>query len=98
MSLECLVAELDKWLARTAHCCLTEEIQKHQEMVGGLAGIECLLQAVFRDCRWFEISQFGKVGAFRVQHPNYIPGNRLLDYRLDDGIGHFDVADQRHDE
>ncbi len=43
MSLKGFVAELDEWLARAANSGLSEEIEKHEETVGCLAGVKGIL-------------------------------------------------------
>ena len=56
-----------------------EEVDEHEEAVGGAAGGVGFGEAVVRDGVGFHVAEFGAGGAFAVEHPDDVAGDGFFE-------------------
>ena len=101
MGIEELVTHLYKRLPRLPTAAidgLSEEVEKHKQTVGGLAGFERLLQSIPRDCVSLHVCKFRHVRTLAVKHPDDVARNSLSDDSQEQVLRHIGIADKDRDE
>lgn len=97
MGVEQVVADSDEGFSGHASGS-AEEVEEHEEAVGGFGGLKGSSESVFGDGSGFEVAELWHTRAFDVEHPDHVAEDGFFDDCDGEEFGHAVVADEGGDE